>query len=261
MLLPNEANEHTGGCSDDLKGFFSSTGPYLRAQAASRCLHCAVRNNVLCSALPVSELPDLAAISRIKALNAGETVTIEGQAADTVFTLLSGMLKIYKTLSDGREQITGFVTPGEVVGLAFSACYVYTAEAVGPSTVCAITRRGLHALVDRNPRLQRRLLSMLSTELSAAQDQILTLGCKNATERVCTFLLGLARRAPKDGRARPVVFLPMKKLDMSGYLGLRPETVSRVLRSLETKGLITRIQSAHIRINDLDAFGELATAD
>ncbi|PWC36564.1 hypothetical protein TSO352_12100 [Azospirillum sp. TSO35-2] len=219
-----------------------------------------MRNEGLCAALPAGELPELTAISRNRDVGAGEMVTIEGQDADAVFTLVSGMLKIYKTLPDGREQITGFATPGDVVGLAFGSCYVYTAEAVAPSTVCGMVRRGLHGLVDRKPRLQGRLLSMLSAELTAAQDQILMLGCKNATERVCTFLLALARRAPKDEQGRPVVFLPMKKLDMGGYLGLRPETISRVLRSLETKGLITRTRSAHIRIDDLDTFGDLAVA-
>ncbi len=229
------------------------------ATEKSRCAGCAARSKGLCAALPAEELPELTAASRTINLLSSTPVVLEGAEADSVFTVVSGMLKLYKTLPDGRQQITGFATAGDVIGLAVGEAYAYTAETVTASTVCRAPRSALHRLMERRPAVQGRLLAMTSVELSAAQDQILLLGCKTAVERVASFLLALSRRSRPLPDGSPSVFLPMPKVDIGAYLGLRPETLSRVLRKLEDAGAITRLTNDRIRLDDAATLEATAT--
>lgn len=224
-----------------------------------RCATCSARTKGLCAALTSDQLPELAAASRPGDLLSANHVVNEGEKAEAVFTVVSGMLKLYKTLPDGRQQITGFATVGDVIGLAVGESYAYTAETVTASSVCRMPRASLARLMERNPAVQGRLLAMTSVELSAAQDQILLLGCKTAAERVSSFLLASGRRSKRQADGKPSVFLPMSKVDIGAYLGLRPETLSRVLRKLEDAGQITRLSNDRIRLDDLEGLEASAT--
>ncbi len=233
--------------------------PLAPPRVAGRCGSCSARAKGMCAALSPRELPDLAAASRSGNLLSASPVMHEGDAAEAVFTVVSGMLKLYKTLPDGRQQITGFATAGDVIGLAAGQSYAYSAETVTASTVCRLPRTALVRLLERNPAVQARLLAMTSVELSAAQDQILLLGCKTAVERVSSFLLALSRRSARTADGRPSVFLPMPKVDVGAYLGLRPETLSRIFRKLEDAGHITRLSKERIRLDDVAALTAAAT--
>lgn len=224
--------------------------PRATEPVQGRCAGCSARSKGLCAALTAGDLPDLSTTSRPLDLLSATPVVMEGEEATAVFTVMSGMLKLYKTLPDGRQQITGFATTGDVIGLAAGQGYAYTAETVTASTVCRMPRAALRRLMERHPAVQGRLLAMTSVELSAAQDQILLLGCKTAVERVSSFLLALSRRSRPLADGTPSVFLPMPKVDIGAYLGLRPETLSRVLRKLEEAGAITRLTNDRIRIEN-----------
>ena len=234
----------------------ATAGP---AAEKSRCAACSARTKGLCAALPGEQLPDLTTSSRTINLLSASPVVHEGEEAEAVFTVVSGMLKLYKTLPDGRQQITGFATVGDVIGLSSGQGYAYTAETVTASTVCRVPRAALQRLMERHPAVQARLLAMTSVELLAAQDQILLLGCKTAAERVSSFLLALSRRSKRLADGSPSVFLPMPKVDIGAYLGLRPETLSRVLRKLEDAGTITRLTNDRIRLDDVSALEAAAT--
>lgn len=226
------------------------------------CSSCQARDRGMCGALTAAELSGLAAISRSRVLAGGLPVIREGEQADAVYTVMSGMLKLFKTLPDGRQQITGFAGIGDMVGLSYGDGFAYTAETITAATVCRFPRAGLGAMMTRHPALQARLLAMTSIELTAAQDQILLLGCKNAAERIGSFLLTLAHRMPGRGdEPQPTVFLPMQKTDMGAYLGLRPETLSRQFRKLEEAGLIERVAADRIRLLDPRGLADLAGRD
>ncbi|WP_448188842.1 Crp/Fnr family transcriptional regulator [Azospirillum sp. sgz301742] len=232
--------------------------PAPAGQRETFCSSCQARNKGMCGAVPAAELSGLGAISRTRVLASGMPVAREGDHADAVYTVVSGMLKLYKMLPDGRQQITGFATSGDMVGLSYGETFAYTAETITAATVCRFPRNGLTVMMGRHPALQARLLAMTSIELTAAQDQILLLGCKNAAERIGSFLLALARRSAEEGVTETTVFLPMQKTDMSAYLGLRPETLSRQFRKLEESGLIERVAADRIRLIDMAALADLA---
>ena len=104
------------------------------------------------------------------------------------------MLKLYKLLSDGRCQITGFLFAGDFLGFAGANTQGYTAEAVVPTTVCCFSRSRFMRVLDEFPALERTLLDRATSDLQAAQEQMLLLGRKSARERVASFLVLMCRR-------------------------------------------------------------------
>ncbi|WP_431857693.1 Crp/Fnr family transcriptional regulator [Azospirillum sp.] len=257
MLFSVGSNEDAGARRAMTSGVAVGAQPAARTQTF--CSSCQARAKGMCAALSAAELSGLAAISRSRVLASGLPVIHEGEHADAVYTVMSGMLKLFKMLPDGRQQITGFASAGDMIGLSYGDSFAYTAETITAATVCRFPRTGLSTMMARHPHLQGRLLAMTSIELTAAQDQILLLGCKNAAERIGSFLLALARRAEgAEKDPQPTVFLPMQKTDMSAYLGLRPETLSRQFRKLEDAGLIERVAADRIRLLNPDALSDMA---
>jgi len=106
--------------------------------------------------------------------------------------------------------------------------------------------------------MQRRLFSMASNELAAAQDQMLLLGRKTAKEKICSFLIMLSQRAARRGHKENPVYVPMSRADIADYLGLTTETVSRTFTQLKTAGTISLQEGNKVLIADLDAIYDMA---
>ncbi len=217
------------------------------------CANCDSRAIAICGALAPIALGRLAAIAGTRRIDAGAQLIQEGEPARDVFTLTEGMLKVYKLMPDGRRQITGFMIPGDLIGLAYGDHYVYSAEAVTGAVACRFRRRSLLDLMVDHPELEHRLLSRASNELAAAQAQMLLLGRKTARERVASFLFQLAERQNlKEGEPMP---LPMSRGDIADFLGLTIETVSRTLTLMRKSGLIALPGKNAVTITSMDGLG------
>ncbi len=224
----------------------------------SPCAACAVRDMAFCGVLNDQEISRLIAILQTVSVDPHDPIIDEGEPANYLFNLTGGAVKLYKLLPDGRRQITGFLFEGDFLGIAMNEKYAYSAEAVGPVSLCRFSRRKLEALLDEFPKLEKRLLGMASNELVQAQDQILLLGRKTAQEKIVSFLLNLSGRAVKRGAPASPVLLPMRRADIADYLGLTTETVSRSITKLKSAGRVRLLQGSKIELPDVDALQELA---
>jgi len=202
------------------------------------CAHCEARGRSFCGALTDEELQHVIAIVTEIEVPGHAPIFHEGDPAEYVFNVTRGAVKLYKLLGDGRRQITGFLFPGDFLGLSVNSEYVYTAEAVTDARLCRFPRRRLDAVRERLPKVDRRLLALAADELAAAQDQMMLLGRKTAEEKIVSFLLNLARGQERRGQATDPVLLPMSRSDIGDYLGLTIETVSRTISALRKAGAI-----------------------
>ena len=145
----------------------------------------------------------LMAVSTLHRKAPGETLFSEGDEADSVYEVVRGMLRLYKLLPDGRRQITGFLSAGQFPRPRARRClrlhgggdhrgHALPLQAQRPSTASSTRCRASRSA----------LLAVASHELSAAQNQMLLLGRKAATEKVASFLLLMADQQGKDGEAR-----------------------------------------------------------
>jgi len=181
------------------------------------CEDCRVRTISVCRALAGPALDELKAITLRVRLPAGRHLFDEGDPAESLFTLTEGMIKLFKMLPDGRRQITGFLLPGDFLGLAFFRSYAYSAEAVTDALLCRFPRDRFMALLERHPALEKELLSR-------------------------------ARRQSAGGR-KPVA-LPMSRWDIADYLGLTVETVSREIQAAKASGAIAMPDRHHFLVVD-----------
>ena len=229
-----------------------------QTKAGTHCDACEIREISVCRSMAPDELARLQAIITSGQAEAGQTIIHEGDPAENLFNVVGGAVKLYKLLPDGRRQITGFLFPGDFLGIALNETYVYTAEALTTVRLCRFPRRRLEALLKDIPAFEHQLLNEVATELVAAQDQMLLLGRKTARERVASFLLMLASRAERHGRQPNPVELPMSRADIADYRGLTPETVSRTVTPLRQSNTIAVANRGEIEILDRAALEGLS---
>ena len=223
------------------------------------CQDCGVRLFSVCGALDTSELDALDRISQVRHFPAKTMLFDQGALAGSVFNVTEGMVRLYKSLPDGRRQIVGFALPGDFLGLALQDRYGVAAEAVNQVRVCRFVRSAFSAFVDDKPHLLRRLHEFAGHELSLAQDQMLLLGRRSADEKLAAFLLNLQARYGRIGSASVVVPLPMSRQDIADYLGLTIETVSRTFTKFARDKLLVIVPDG-IRLLARDRLDRLAAA-
>jgi CRP/FNR family transcriptional regulator, nitrogen fixation regulation protein len=176
----------------------------------------------------------------------------ENEAADYVYKVVSGAVRVCKILNDGRRQIEAFYLPGDIFGLETDDEHHCSAEAINDSTVLIVERDTLFALANRDCEVARELWSFTARELQRMRDHMFLL-TRTAQERVAAFLLDLARRLASV----ETVEVPMSRQDIADYLGLTIETVSRTLTQLEGQAAIALPSSRRIVLRNRKALSRL----
>ncbi len=176
----------------------------------------------------------------------------ENEPADYLYKVVSGTVRTYKILADGRRQIGAFYLPGDVFGLESGEEHSFSAEAVTDAKVLVIKRSTLNSLAARDNEVAQRLWTLTGRELHRLQDHVLAL-IKTAQERVVGFLLEMAARTPASNQ----IELPMSRQDLADYLGLTIETVSRTLTHLEHAAAIELPNSRRVVLRNRAALGRL----
>lgn len=224
------------------------------------CVNCTARSLTICASLNPQEQADVAEVSTELVFKPRQIVFHEGDDAAYVYNITSGSVALSKSMADGRRQITGFLGPGDFLGFNARASHSVSAETLTDVHVCRFPRRAFHELLARIPPLEHRLLTVATTELEAAQDQILLLGRKTAMERISTFLLMQIERAKTRGAVANPLILPMTRAEVGDYLGLTIETVSRCFTKLRKSNIISLLSADRVCINAPEALSALADA-
>jgi len=198
-------------------------------------------------------------------LAAGEVLINAGAPADNVFNILSGMLMVSRTGGDGRRQVLSFLVRDNFVGLTSTDAYFFTVEAVMATRVACRSRRALTDRLASDPESERTFLDMMFRVLEDAFDLVYNLGQRTSIERLAVFILYMRHWKRLSGDISddldPVlneVQLPMNRVDIADFLGLKKETVSRSFRQLEDRGLVHRADHHHVQILDLLTLRQLA---
>ncbi|WP_051453993.1 fumarate/nitrate reduction transcriptional regulator Fnr [Paraburkholderia caribensis] len=184
----------------------------------------------------------------------GQTLYRQGDALTSVYAIRSGMLKTHTSSEDGRVHITGFHLQGDLVGLdGFDEGKCASdATALEDTDVCVIQVGNLALLAARAPFLQQQLLRMTSREVRKDHAMLLALGSMTAEERLATFLVSLSERFSARGYSGTEFYLRMTREDIGSHLGIKLETVSRLLSKMMDQGLI-HVRHRHVKLVNLPA--------
>jgi CRP/FNR family transcriptional regulator len=227
------------------------------------CQACEARHRGLCGALEPKELTALAKSSLKRRIHAGAELVGDSEAVVNYSNVLAGVVKLSKTLSDGRQQIVGLQFAPDFLGRPFKSESAINAEAATDVSLCSFPKPAMDRLIAQSPGLGHRLLKQTLEELDEARDWMVTLGRKTAAEKIASFLLLIARNIDPsaDPDRRNVSFtLPLTRADIGDFLGLTIETVSRQLTKLRADRVIEIENNRDVTVADMVRLGARAGA-
>ncbi len=191
-----------------------------------------------------------------KLLEPGEHLCHQGESHDHLYLLRSGLLKSYFNKEQGDELIMDFHLPPELFGwegidekqLSFSIV------ALDFSNVCEISLQKLKEISNKHPEIQIQLLNMINRKIRINNTNMMR---TTAEQRVSTFILALSEHYKSLGYPHYLCKLGMTHQDIANYLRIAPETISRILHSMQKRGIIT-VYRKKIYINNFDQLQQVA---
>lgn len=214
------------------------------------CSNCNLRESCLPTGLSLKEVErveDL--VSTRKRVKRGEALFRVGDSFEAVYAVRLGFLKSIVLSSDGREQVTNFFMAGDMVGVDGIASGVHSCDVIAleDTEVCMIPWKTLEDTATSMHAMGSHFMKLLSREIVRQHGVMLLLGSMHAEERLAAFLLSLSQRYEQRGYSRAEFVLRMTRAEIGSYLGLKLETVSRVLSRFSHDGLID-VNQKHVRI-------------
>lgn len=180
-----------------------------------------------------------------------EEVYGEDEPAEFLYQIVTGAVRTYRMLDDGRRQVVAFYVPGDIFGVEAGQVHLTSAEAISDSQVLVVKRASVMARAEHERELSRQLWTMTVRELQRVQHHSLVL-IESAEERVAGFLLEMAGRCASGA----AIELPMSRQDIADYLGLTIETVSRTFTQFVQSGVIALETSRRIQLRNRAALSQ-----
>jgi CRP/FNR family transcriptional regulator len=218
------------------------------------CRLCALSALCIPAALDDALITELESfISSGKRYAKNNTVYRQKENFCSLYVVKAGAVKTYITDVNGREHITGFYLPGEIIGLESIAGreYLETAVTLADCHLCKIDYAQLAQLRKNNSSLSDWAINLFSQSLASGHDFFTCLSQHTAVARLATFLLIISKRTSRTGDYQLDFSLPMSRQDIGNYLGLASETSSRAFSKLVEQQCIEK-KNRRIRITDFD---------
>ena len=215
--------------------------PACTAEISPLCANCRLRQTGAFTPVKADELAFIEDFrSGTDRVAAGRAIIREQKSIGKLFTLYSGWAFRYKTLSDGRRQILNFLLPGYLIGLQqeFVDGAMHGIEAVTDAVLCVFPRDRLWELFRHHPSLAYDITWLSARGEGMVDDNLVTTGQRNATERVAVLLMHLYRRLERIGLAEGgAIDFPINQQHIADALGLSLVHTNKTLRRLQQLGL------------------------
>lgn len=232
----------------------SSIMPIDVNKLKTACATCSLHELCLPAGLNQHELKIFDQLfNRRRPVKRGDYLYRAGTELQSLYAVRSGFVKSCVLHEDGREQVAGFHMMGDLLGLDAISSNHHTSDTVAleDSEVCEIPFAALEKLSREIPSLQNHFHRIMSREIVRDHGVMLLLGSMRAEERLAAFLLNLSQRFAMRGYSPTEFNLRMTREEIGSYLGLKLETISRVLSRFQEEHLI-EVKNKHIKINDLE---------
>jgi CRP/FNR family transcriptional regulator len=182
----------------------------------------------------------------------------DGEPAEHVYLVGSGLVKTFKKPASNRVQIVNILGPGDIVGAEVLTCedYCESAATLSRSLLFECEKQRFLEYVSAKPALSVALIELLNRKTAALQSLLCDLGTKKALPRVASCLLLFMEKQVLPGEKRPFN-LPISRQEMGAFLGLSPETVSRQLKDL-TSSRVIRLDHRRLTVLNVDHLKSIA---
>ncbi|MDD5297858.1 MAG: cyclic nucleotide-binding domain-containing protein [Rhodocyclaceae bacterium] len=189
------------------------------------------------SGLQPAALEPIARVALLRRAPRGTAVVMTGERTDFVYIILSGSLKVLVNDEEGREVILSILGPGELfgeMGVIDDTPRSATVVAAAPSELVVISKSDFKRVMQDNFDVALYIMRNLAHRLRVADRKIESLALLDVYGRVARLLLENAEKVGDE----LVVVKKITKQDMAKMIGASREMVSRVMKDLQTQGLI-----------------------
>ncbi|MCX8069091.1 MAG: Crp/Fnr family transcriptional regulator [Thermodesulfovibrionales bacterium] len=196
-----------------------------------------ISNITLFKGLSDDNLTILSGICQIKRVDKGNTIFLEGQDAHGFYCINTGLVKIYKIGFDGKEQILHILGEGEIFGevpVFIGGTYPANALSLQDSILLFFPKDDFISIIKGQPQIALNMIAALSVRLKKFALLVENLSLKEVPSRLANYILYL--KVEQD--MTNVVTLDVSKTQLASILGTIPETLSRILSKMSSKGLI-----------------------
>lgn len=217
------------------------------------CQLCKIRHKSIFANLSSEQLTEISDFHpTVVSFHSGEQIYTQEGKPRNAFTLRKGLVKLTKSLPDGRTQIVRVLKHGDLFGFDgfVGENYNHNAIALSDCEVCRLPLDDLQNLRQANQEVDRAMLDRWLHQLRGAEDMMLELGAKKAAERLASFLLAWCEDSDD-----PWCELPLTRGEIGELLGLTIETVSRLFSQWKKSGFIEEFKGK-LHICDKDGLLE-----
>ncbi|ABD89471.1 Crp/Fnr family transcriptional regulator [Rhodopseudomonas palustris] len=195
----------------------------------------------LFAGLAAAELDAVLTDARSARVAKNAAVFRQGDEAQSFYVLLHGHVRASKTTAGGEQVVVRYVSPGETFGVAMAIGlqrYPATATAVEESVVLAWPAASWPRLVERFPQLATNTLRSVGSRLQETHTRVVEMSTQQVEQRIAHALLRLAKQAGRKVENGVEIAFPISRQDIAQMTGSTLHTVSRLLSSWESRGLI-----------------------
>jgi CRP-like cAMP-binding protein len=211
-----------------------------------------LKNILYFSGLGPAELESIRKLIFEKTADRAEMVLLEGESAENLYFVASGVVKVFKTSAEGKEQILSIVRPGE----SFNDVPIFdggpnpaSARAMGPVILYEIRKTDMEAILRDHPQIALNVIKVLARRVRHLVSLVEDLSFRHVIGRVAKILFervgGEMGRGPR-----------LTQQEMAAMAGTAREVVGRSLKALEEEGAI-KVDRHRIIITDKEALRKI----
>lgn len=224
------------------------------------CDLCVSRKHSLFSALPETQLCAISEAKNLTPHRRGQILYYEGTKPLGIFCVNAGVIKVYKTASNGKEQILYLAKQGDFLGysaLLGEENYTNSAMIIENAKICFIPREAFLSSMMKNPEFFKRITKQLCHELGVMEEKLTDASQKSIRERLAFLLLQLANTYGVDGGGYQRIDLLLTREELAGMVGTATESVIRLLSEFKKDGLI-ELEGKKILLKDKKGLARLS---
>lgn len=247
----------------EIAGSHGIAGPCRDKPEDERCLTCILDSSDYFSGLTVDAKTALQQGLKRKYFDRKAILYSVGKKSSGLYILLSGEIKVYKSLVDGRQQIHKIASiPGDLIACEdlFLDNYSSTAEAINEASVCYLEKSHLQETSNSHREIPDAMMRVMARHLNSYIRHIANLGNKNALERVASYLVFLYDTHRKRNLQLNILAESLTRIELGDMLGITQRTLIRSLKTLEEQKIISLARAGFI-IHDMPALVRIAEAN
>ena len=224
----------------------------------SKCEQCIVRQFSAIKALNKDELIKLAECKTSYVIKKGEPIFEEGDSVNGIYCVTTGVCKLSKLSSNGKDQIVKLVKAGELLGqrsMISDEPANLSAVALEDMEVCFIPKTEVMNMFDHNNNFSLNIMKTVCGDLKETSDHLVSISQKTVKERLAETLIYLEENFGKnpDGSLR----IQLSREELAGMVSTATESCIRLLSDFNKLGLI-ELQGKKITIKDASKLRRIA---